>query len=449
MSVNLNQPLHINQPNFPATQPGGAAAQAGQAPQNGAGPLQHQQIAVGNGQLAGLRAPLLPRQPAPNAQVFGQITQQQLVDLRSPVPGGLSSKPNVLLRLEQHAQNQGTPLSRQELRALVAAGEKICTAIANGPPGQNGQPTLTAPGQVQLQDRNGQTITLNSNSFTTRAVAWYMMAAAANHDEIRAQAGLAGGASDMVTNGSMLMKDPGNRLYDFLRAAPLCASRTSTHVNERVDHTDRHWMGGPKQRGIEDFNNLLPGAGGTLLFDKTRGANGGQELFVKFEPVGCPSPFKREPQESGFRNAIGRFFSAIGRNLGHALNFLNTRGHVAAGAAAVVRQEHVYKGVLKPIADQFDRMIDAARTAGLITKAEVKQWQKDMKDYGLPKMQMHLDRLQVDLEARPNPAVQAQADLLHNLMQDEMGRLGLISNVHGIERRGAEVHISYNPADQP
>ena len=446
----LPRPITITSPPPGGT---GAPADAARAPDQqtklGQGALEGRQVAVGNGEARSqtMARPAHPMQPPPIAhKAFEGLPKQQFAAMTQPLPGGLAARAAVMDRLEQHAQAQGTSLGRDELRQMVALGERIAGALTHGEVDANN------PGQLTLDVGDGQMVTVSSNTATTRALAWFMMAGAANQDAVREAMGDASGTSDMVTNGSFLMKDEGNRVFNFMSAAQTCTARISTHFNERADHAHVHTgligKGQPVQQGIEDFSNLMPGQGGAMLFDKVKGAGGSQELFVKIEQVGCPALFRKEAHEGGVGKSISRFFSAIGRNIKHTLNFLNTRSQGAAGGAEVRRQEHVFKGVLKEsVAKPFAELMDSARQAGLVGE-DAKAIGKSIKKLGLPFLMETLAQVHQQASREGNMGLVGQVEGLYAQIDNEMTRLGLASDQHGVARRGAEVHISLDPARQ-
>lgn len=430
----------------------GASADGAQAlnqqAQLGQGALQGLQIAVGNGAARAqiMTTPANPMQPPTiSHKAFEGLSEHHFAALTQPTPDGLAARETVLDRLEQHAQARGTPLGRNELQQMVALGEHIASALTSGNVDANN------PGRLTL-NLHGQNVTVNSNLATTRALTWFMMAGAANQDAVREAMGDHSGVSDMVTNGAFLMKDEGNRVYNFLNAAPTCSARISTHFNERVDHADVHTgligRGQPLQRGIEDFRSLMPGQAGAVLFDKVKGTDGGQELFIKIEEVGCPPLFKKEAHEGGVGKSIGRFFASVGRHIKHALNFLKTRSQGTAGSAEVRRQEHVYKGVLKEsVAKPFAELMDSARQAGLLGE-DAKALGKSVKKLGLPFIMQTLAQVNQQAADADNQAILSGVKNLYVQINQEMMRLGLSSDRHGIERRGAEVHLSLDPTRQ-
>ena len=239
-------------------------------------------------------------------------------DMAKPMAGSVLEKDGVVDLLVKHAKATGSKVTQGEIRSMVSTGERIANALK----GEGGD---GLPLQVTV-DANSHT--LQAGVYTARAVSWFMMAQAASQDASRLANNPLDTTSDMPTNGSFVMKDPDNRMFNFLNSSPTAASRMSTHFEERLGHTDKHAIvglipsGKAGQRGIEDYQSKMPGQGGTMLFDKMReGSDGVKELFVKFESGGCPPYFKSEAHE-GVGHKITRFFASADRNLGHSFSFM-------------------------------------------------------------------------------------------------------------------------------
>jgi len=351
-----------------------------------------------------------------------------------------------MTKVFQHARNMGCELDPRQLRQLVATGERLAAALQADIQGSGDSP-------LTVLDNDGNAHQVSSGIHTTRALSWYMMAVGARQDVAREAAGVEG-LSNMPTNGSFVMKDPGNRTYNFLSQAPTAASRMSSHFAERSDAPETHRLLGliptskPSQRGIEDYRNLLPGQGGTMLFDRLRAGDGSQELFVKFEHGGCPPYFSARETHEGAGASIGRFFGAISRNVGHAFSFLSTRG--ADGAVEGRRQEHVYKGVLKDTVHiPFRDLVKNAKESGLDLGVSSKAIEKSVHKFGMPSVHAMVQRIADQARTAGRQDIVDQARTLQDGIRTEMQRLGAASEHYGIERRGAEVHISLDPALHP
>lgn len=359
----------------------------------------------------------------------------------------LALNQTAMTKVFQHARDMGCDLDPRQLRQLVATGERLAAALQADIQGGGNSP-------LTVRDDNGNAHQVASGMHTTRALSWYMMAVGALQDVAREAAGVEG-YSNMPTNGAFVMKDPGNRTYNFLNQAPTSASRMSSHFNERSAADGKHRLLGliptltkPAQRGIEDYRNLLPGQGGTILFDKLRAGDDSQELFVKFEHGGCPPYFSGRESHEGIGAPIGRFFAAFGRNIGHAFSFASSRG--ADGAVEGRRQEHVYKGVLKDtVHTPFKELLKSAKESGLDLGTSSKAILKDVQKLGLLVVHGMVQRIADQAQATGNQGVLDQALALQDAIGTEMKKLGLVSDQYGIDRRGAEVHISLDPALHP
>src|SRR5262249_35632321 len=145
------------------------------------------------------------------------------------------------------------------------------------------------------------------------------------------------------------------------------------------------------------------------------------------------------------------------RNLGHALEFLTTRVGQQHKESEVVRQEHVFKGVLQgTVNKQFNELVQKAMGEGIID-GDSKAIGKSVHKFGLPYV---MDALQNIRQAAEEPQgkglnnpdgsglserarqVVEKCKELEQTIQQEISRLGHSSGEFGIERRGAEVHLS-------
>lgn len=374
-------------------------------------------------------------------QRFVLKNQAMLNELTTPRGPTLTSEASVMDRLEKHAESQGKSMDRAELTKLVAAGENIAKALKESPTG--GSP-------LKLGEHN-----VESNTYTARALSWYMMAVAAKQDDVR---DLSGGdskvTSDMTTFGSFVMKDPGNKIFNFLNAAPTAGTRMSTHFEERLGHSNEHLalgfiptFGKSEQRGIEDYQSKMPGKGGTMLFDKLKtGKDGQPELFVKFEAVGCPLFFSSENHHT-IGDKFLRFFASLDRNIRHVHDFKNSQNQVGGNVQEISRQEHVKKGVLKePVFDKVKELVQQAVDAGIMDKDAVSGIAKSMGKLGMPAALNMVEGIINMARKEENLILENNARQLQQNIQAVLSDLGSSSDHYGIERRGAEVHISLDPA---
>lgn len=373
-------------------------------------------------------------------KAYAARNAQMVQALATPMPNSVLGEKGVLDKLEAHAKSLHSPLSRQQIQELVATGERLVVALRDAPNGNS---------PLSIKGGDGQQYTVDSGIHTTRALSWYMMAMGALQDVRRDEAQL-NTPSSMPTNGSFLMKDPGNRIYQFMAQAPTSCSRMSTHFNERSSTDSQHKIiglfptGKPAQRGIEDFRGMLPGQGGSILFDKLHGRNGSQELFVKFEHAGCPPYFGGLENHEGVGTAISRFFPALSRNLGHALSFLKTRG----GEEPIEgrRQEHIYKGLLKKtVYTPFMNLVKLAEQQGMNLGQDAKSIAKSIHKTGLPVVHKMLDLIAKQALEQGKPDVAKEAETVRQKVGEALLELGWQSDRFDIERRGGEVHIELDP----
>lgn len=358
----------------------------------------------------------------------------------------LGGKQDIMDRLMAHSQMTGKTMSMAEIRDLVISGENIARAL-QAPENSTGRSPLS----ISIY---GQEHQVPSNSYTVRALSWFMMASAASQDIGRNLAGDTS-SSDMTTSGAFIMKDPGNRIYNFLNDAPGSTARMSTHFEERLGHDKEHYMLGfvptfgkkSAQRGIEDFQSRMPGQGGAMLFDKLKpDANGQEELFVKFEAAGCPPYFNAESHHS-IGDKFLRFFASLDRNIHHCINFKKSQNQQgSAEAAKVSRQEHMHKGVLQPCFDAVRDLFRHAQDAGLVQRDDASGVARSMKKFGVGAGLVVAQEIRARANAQGDNMLEARAASVAGLIQDEIRRLDIASADLNIERRGAEVHISIDPA---
>ncbi len=359
------------------------------------------------------------------------------------------------------AHGKGNGVTEAEVKEWVVAGENIARALQAQRPGE--PPRLqTATGPVDLR----------SCVYTVRALAWYVAAQTARQDVAREDAGgKAATISDLTKSGACVMKDPGNRIYDFLRSAPSCAPRMSTHFADRQDGGRMHWVGGliptftkKEQHGIEDYCSKMPGAGGTLLFEKLRpsGDSPEPELFMKFESAGCPPFFGDAEPHHTLTDRVLQLWYAGQRNLRHTFNFhASTKAETdrtlpaaaGEGLQEIPRQEHVHKGYLAPVRDGYKAVLAAAKDLDLLPyKDPGVRYSRDqlvsgMKKQGLPFVKDVVEKMSFEASAMTDrtPQVEvlvAQLAALERSIADMEADLGAVSNAYGIQRRGAETHLS-------
>ncbi len=375
----------------------------------------------------------------------------------------ITSSQEVIDKLKSHAENTYRNISKDQITEWVTVGENIAKLLkeqaAKPLEEQDGKPKnepLTVKGDSGM-------LTIESNPYTIRALTWYMMASAAAQDVARnAVEHEQPTASDMVTSGSIIMKDPGNAIFKFLESSPEANNRTSSHFQDRLGHQEKHlflnffsFKNSPSQRGIEDYEGLLPGHGGAMVFDRLKSStkDGMPEIFIKFEAVGCPAWIDDETYNKLFYTPY-LFYSLVAGaslNIQHSAEFLTTRLPALTKEHAqkeIVRQEHLYKGRLSKLFEELNKAFENAYTQG------VEKPKKDnievsiktaMKDFGLPAALGEIKRLTDIGNKTNNKELVENMDKVMKSIEKETTELGKISNRHNIERRGAEVHISLDP----
>jgi hypothetical protein len=111
------------------------------------------------------------------------------------------------------------------------------------------------------------------------------------------------------------------------------------------------------------------------------------------------------------------------------------------------RQEPAYKGTLKStVADPFKELIKDAIDRGVISD-KAKSLEKEVKNFGLLFISYSLEHIEREAQGKGNADTLADVRNLRAAIEDVTQRLGGMSDCFGIERRGAEVHLSMDPSD--
>lgn len=417
------------------------------------------------------QAPAAASKAKPELRVDREVAAQErfkaanraMVDALASQPDpshlGNQAYPRVIEKLVAHGEGNG--VTEAEVREWVTAGENIARALQ-----------AQQPGEPLCMKMESGPVEIKPCLYTVRALAWYVAAQTARQDVAREDAGgQAATISDLTKSGSCVMKDPGNRIYKFLRSAPSCAPRMSTHFADRQQGGKMHLVGGfipaiskEAQHGIEDYCSKMPGAGGTLLFEKLRpsGNSAHPELFMKFELAGCPPFFGDAEPHHTRTDRVLQLWYAGKRNLRHTINFHHSTkaAKTSASSAAsgsglqeVQRQEHVYKGYLEPVRDSFVKVLDAAKALDVLPmKGNGVRYTRDklmsgMRKQGLPFVKEIVEKMAFEASSMTRGDARVD-DLLNQVVAlersiaDMEARLGAVSSVHGIERRGAETHLN-------
>ena len=356
--------------------------------------------------------------------------------------GLLQSTPGLTGHMQDYCRDIRSPLSREDMRALINAGEKIMSAI------QHSQPKPDGSYDVR---EGGQNINVRSNTYTTLALSWYMMAKAG-----------ADGDNALIGSGSMLMKDPGNKIYDFLSAAPTAYDRISTHFNERSASPIHR--GHATQRGIEDFANRMPSKKGAICFDKLNDPNGGgdQDLFVKFESSGMPPVFRGLSHHGDEGTSTGRRIlnavKSFGRKFKHGISYGSTRFGAPNARNLQMHREHINKDSQRDLVFQpFSAAMNMLRNPVNPNENAGGTFIRAGEKYGLAYIEAQLIEISgalnllndlngnqiningngytADLNALRDAVDNAMAGILAFTHEDNVGE------DYDVVRKGAEVHI--------
>lgn len=334
----------------------------------------------------------------------------------------------IATRLETYRKSIGSKVSPQEMRALINTGEHLVNAINRG---------QVEGGTVRLTVE-GQSLEAKSSLYTTRAISWYLMAKTAELEILQ-------GGDHMVDKGTLMMRDEGNRLYNFLNAAPTSYGRVSTHFNERSD-SPRATLGNvglsslifrqPAHRGIEDFDNKLPSKSGALLFNKLQN----EGLYMKFEAAGMPTVFRLSGENHhSLGQKVANSFRSLGRCLRHFASTVTSRfDHNSTGVG--VHREHVHKdAAAKAVWQPFLRLTELLQPLSG-DKKEIEALRREAKQWGIEFIERFVDN-PAGFRLDPGRREEAAAALDHlrrslDAYKQEQG------SDFGIGRKGGETHIS-------
>lgn len=386
-----------------------------------------------------------------------------------PEPGTLATNPAVLDALLVHAQDAGTELSREAIQKYVALGERVVRAIEQTG-AQDSQEEVPLDGAQEAVDATGQSragrvqrlklttpaggVELTPNQEVTRAISWYVVACAAQQDANQKATGMARmidgkEVSDLSISGSYMFKDPGHAIYRFMQSSPLAYSRISTHFNETSASAKDYW-GNADQRGIEDYDRRLPGQNGTILFDQLQGDEGQALMFIKFESEGMPHVSTSAQRIDDMGRGSASPAMAWQRVIAHSLSFIRTR--LESPPPGVERKEHVYKGILRPVAhDPFMQVVSRAEKLGLLEpEMNSRLHARGSQERGFPHLETILTQVKAKIEGlaeRTSEHDDLQAELvqLEAALQLVKAQLGMQSDALDIVRRGAETHVDLSP----
>jgi len=264
--------------------------------------------------------------------------------------------------LEQLRQNLGGDkrLSNKEMMQYVRMGERIVQALSDTDP--------PAPARLEVMGDDGKPYSVKPGLEVTRAISWYLQAKAISDNSGH-------GEGAFLKEGAMVAKDPGNKLYDFLRSSNESYGRVSSHMKDRTDSLENSvssafkgglvammssaFSGQPLQYGIEDFDNRMPSKGGSLLFDKLKpseGKDGVPEIYLKWEDKGMPNSVSLSggdsttPGDSLWNRGLSFF-----RCLGHTFNFFSDKNPTG------YRGEKFEKGEGKNLLNGFKDLVNGLK----------------------------------------------------------------------------------------
>ena len=165
----------------------------------------------------------------------------------------LSGQERIIDALAAHATKQNCSLTKNQICHYVAWGELILGALTKN--GQEGGivEKNSSPGELQLEVE-GKQCTIKSDVFTATAITWAIYAMLEQQGR------------PLLDEGSFVMKDPQHRIGEFLKSAPTCYERISSHYNERAFSTQPRKHGAPVQYGVENYRRHFPGEGGGVTF---------------------------------------------------------------------------------------------------------------------------------------------------------------------------------------
>lgn len=364
---------------------------------------------------------LFSRNSLSHRKIYANQTLEKLSQ-----PTVLSSNLKVISTLVTHAQKHHCPLNARQIETSVARGERLLQALA--------QATLPIEKRGEINvEIDSQLYPIKSSLQTTIDITWAIYAMLAEKELEQGDQAPAK-TSPLLDQGTIVMKDPGHKIGNFLRAAPTCYGRISSHYNERARDNQKKIFGHAIQRGIESYSKCFPGKGGSLLFSNIKPTLGAhdktEELFLKIEHRGMPIKlFSTSEKTERKTKRLINFFKAITCCFLHTVRFINTQHEQKIVATVVSRREHVHKDPLKKTVWQpFE---DLVRASGQNPKQQQIAL-KEAKKHGLEKIEAWLN-MHDDID---HIAANTLRHTIKNIRQDFDG-----TQTPAIGRRGAEVHF--------
>lgn len=169
--------------------------------------------------------------------------------------------------------------------------------------------------------------------------------------------------------GTVDIKDPEHRIFNFLFRTPSCYGRTSSHYMTRVIPIEEGRLKGSKHFGID--LDSLPAGMRTLLFGKIRSVDKIEHIYLKIEAHGSNFHFLSDPNAR--RNAwqpiahTGGFIAAMSKRL-----FPKVFGDIGKG-------EHTKKEFLlmedkQTIFELIEQIKNRDPTVAIPPEADILEW---------------------------------------------------------------------------
>jgi len=391
-----------------------------------------------------------------------RVTHDPVIQYLEKSETGLAANTTLMDALYANGQSQKSPLTRGEIKAYVAAGEKLISALQADP--QN------KAGLVRLEVE-GHPVAFESSQYASRAIA-YAIAAQVSSKDIAS--GSATAMSSLNSGGAVVFKDPGNRIGKFLASAPAAVKREPSYFSPReallssyrhepkFDGSGKRIAPPPEVAGsIDDARKLMPGAGGAMVFDRVSGDRAinrktGQEeeteaLCMRFTP--SESHTFEDTNEAGIADRASTL-SNIGQGLERLfMPSLSTRGTKGAtrGATQVINAASAQSRALHTrIGAPFHQLMMAADEAGFLAdtsfRSRVSEHANAIIDEGFDSIsEAVFDLIHLAAQQQGWPGQKALLESAHHLADEIAERRTHFGDApaHGLRRHGAEIHIAF------
>jgi len=169
--------------------------------------------------------------------------------------------------------------------------------------------------------------------------------------------------------GTVDIKDPEHRIFNFLFRTPSCYGRTSSHYMTRVIPIEEGRWKGSKHFGID--LESLPAGMRTLLFGKIRSVDNIDHIYIKIEAHGSNFHFLSDPNAR--RNAwqpiahMGGFIAAMSKRL-----FPKVFGDIGKGEHT--KKEFLLMDDKEIILDLIDQIKAQDPTVAIPPLADINEW---------------------------------------------------------------------------